>query len=83
MQKKFLTASLLLVPFALQAFTQDRVQDRAQDKAKPAASAEIATVGKPAPMFKLNDHTGKGVKVGGPSKTWTVLAFYPRAMTRG
>jgi peroxiredoxin Q/BCP len=41
-------------------------------------------VGKPAPAFRLNDHTGKAVDVGGPATTsWTVLAFYPKAMTPG
>ena len=40
-------------------------------------------IGKPAPAFKLNDHTGKMVTVGGASKAWTVLAFYPKAMTPG
>jgi thioredoxin-dependent peroxiredoxin len=41
-------------------------------------------IGKPAPAFRLNDHTGKLVEVG-PDKTtnWTVLAFYPKAMTAG
>ena len=41
-------------------------------------------IGKPAPAFRLNDHTGKGVDVGGTATTsWTVLAFYPKAMTPG
>jgi peroxiredoxin Q/BCP len=41
-------------------------------------------VGKPAPAFRLNDHTGKAVAVGpGATKAWTVLAFYPKAMTPG
>jgi peroxiredoxin len=38
---------------------------------------------------RLNDHTGKGVAFGGetaPADTagpWTVLAFYPKALTGG
>jgi len=41
-------------------------------------------VGKTAPVFRLNDHTGKAVEVGGAATTgWTVLAFYPKAMTPG
>lgn len=40
--------------------------------------------GKPAPVFRLNDHTGKGVGVGpGLSEAWTVLAFFPKSMTPG
>ena len=43
-----------------------------------------AEVGKPAPSFQLNDDAGKLVEVGGAAtKTWTVLAFYPKAMTGG
>lgn len=46
-------------------------------------SAEPA-IGRPAPSFRVNDHTGKAVDVGGAaSKGWTVLAFYPKAMTGG
>lgn len=43
----------------------------------------VAKVGKPAPAFRVNDHTGKAVRFGGKSKTWTVLAFYPKAGTPG
>ena len=39
--------------------------------------------GKPAPAFRLNDHAGAAVSVGGPAKTWTVLAFDPKAATPG
>jgi hypothetical protein len=49
----------------------------ADDPAGPA-------VGAPAPAFRLNDHTGRAVAVGpGATKTWTVLAFFPKAMTPG
>jgi hypothetical protein len=40
-------------------------------------------VGKPAPAFRLNDHTGRIVAFGGKSDRWTVLAFYPKAATAG
>ena len=40
-------------------------------------------LGKPAPGFRLNDQTGKAVRIGGKSETWTVVAFYPKAMTPG
>lgn len=39
--------------------------------------------GQPAPAFRLNDHTGKPVAIGGKSDHWSVLAFYPKAMTPG
>ena len=53
----------------------------AQDS-KPAEPAPIE-VGSPAPTFRLNDHEGRIVEVGGKSETWTVLAFFPKAMTPG
>ena len=40
-------------------------------------------VGKPAPAFRLNDHEGNAVALGGEAKHWTVLAFFPKAMTGG
>jgi len=38
---------------------------------------------KPAPTFRLNDHEAELVAIGGPQKHWTVLAFFPKAMTPG
>ena len=38
---------------------------------------------KPAPTFRLNDHEAELVKVGGSQKHWSVLAFFPKAMTPG
>ncbi|MCA8955645.1 MAG: redoxin domain-containing protein [Planctomycetes bacterium] len=46
-------------------------------------TTEVPAVGKPAPSFRVNDHTGKAVSVGGKAKHWTVLAFYPKADTPG
>ena len=56
---------------------QDEAQDAPQEK--PA----LPSVGDVAPAFRLNDHTGKAVEVGGESKRWTVVAFFPRAATPG
>ena len=42
--------------------------------------------GKPAPAFRLNDHTGRAVSPlvqEEDAALWTVLAFYPKAMTPG
>jgi peroxiredoxin Q/BCP len=49
----------------------------------PKPESTVPAVGKPAPSFRLNDQTGKLVTVGGAAKTWTVLAFYPKAATPG
>ena len=40
-------------------------------------------VGQSAPSFRLNDHEGNAVAVGGERDQWTVLAFYPKARTPG
>jgi peroxiredoxin Q/BCP len=40
-------------------------------------------VGAPAPSFRLNDQDGNARAVGGAGKLWTVVAFYPKAMTGG
>ncbi|MGE3174825.1 MAG: hypothetical protein AB7O97_19500 [Planctomycetota bacterium] len=72
---------LLLAPLAAQEQTP-----------KPAPDAQPATppmpaAGQPAPAFRLNDHTGKLVTIGGPADRddapWTVVAFYPKAATPG
>ena len=52
-------------------------QDEAEKK--PVLPRE----GQVAPAFRLNDHTGKAVQVGGKSERWTVVAFFPRAATPG
>lgn len=66
-----ISSLLLLAPLVLCALSQD--------EPKPAT----AVVGKAAPTFTLNDHTGAKVAVGGESKTWQVIACYPKAMTGG
>lgn len=40
-------------------------------------------VGRAAPAFRLNDFLGRTQAVGGEHEAWTVLAFYPKAMTPG
>ena len=40
-------------------------------------------VGDPAPVFRLNDHEGRAVTVGGENPKWTIVAFYPKALTPG
>ena len=72
-----------LAPFALQGRAVQE-KDTAKDTAQ-AAARKVPTLGKKAPRFKLNDHEGKIVRVGGRSrsKSWTVIAFYPKAGTPG
>jgi len=69
MRLEVLALAALLTPLAL--------QDGAQ-KADPGPE-----VGKPAPVIRLNDATGRAVGVGGKAERWTVLAFYPKAATPG
>ena len=40
-------------------------------------------VGDPAPLLRLNDEHGDALALGGERETWTVLAFYPKALTPG
>jgi len=50
---------------------------------EPARKPVPPQVGEAAPAFRLNDHEGEAVSIGGKSDKWTVLAFYPKAMTPG
>jgi len=52
-----------------------------QDASKSAA--KMPEVGKPTPAVRLNDNTGKIITLGGKTQNWSVLAFYPKAMTSG
>ena len=65
-----------LISFALAAVALVAAQD-----AKPADKGPA--VGKPAPVLRLNNQDGVAVNLGGESDTWTILAFYPKAMTPG
>ena len=51
----------------------------AQD-VKPVVGPEVGNV---APSFRVNDDAGAMTEVGGKAKTWTLLAFYPKASTGG
>ena len=50
-----------------------------QDAPAPAGPE----VGTAAPSIRLNDQDGVAQAVGGAAGDWTVLAFYPKAMTGG
>jgi len=54
-------------------------------KPVPVPVVEVAAVevGKAGPSFRVNDDAGAMTEVGGKAKTWTVLAFYPKASTGG
>ena len=43
----------------------------------------LPSVGAAAPAFRLNDHAGRAVAIGGEAPHWTVLAFFPKAATPG
>ena len=56
----------------------------AQDGRKEAVELpEPPEIGAAAPSFRLNDHTGTAVRIGGEGPTWSVLAFFPKAATPG
>jgi len=50
-----------------------------QDAPEPARPE----LGQAAPAFRLNDQDGAIHAVGGEADQWTVLAFYPKALTGG
>lgn len=54
-----------------------------QEPTPSPETEETARVGDPAPAFSLNDQTGSIVTMGGEREGWTVLAFYPKALTGG
>lgn len=49
----------------------------------PAPKPVPLVKGADAPVFHLNDHSGNAVTVGGKQESWTVLAFFPKALTPG
>lgn len=53
------------------------------DPAPKPEPKPIAVAGDAAPSITLNDQAGTLVTVGGASDQWTVLAFYPMALTGG
>lgn len=54
-----------------------------QDAKDEATVPTAPKVGDLAPTFRLNDHDGDAAQIGGASDHWTILAFYPKAMTPG
>jgi hypothetical protein len=54
-----------------------------QDAPAPAGPEAGHEVGTAAPSIRLNDQDGVAQAVGGAAEDWTVLAFYPKAMTGG
>lgn len=50
---------------------------------EPDPTPQPLEVGQAAPALRLNDDRGLAVSLGGASETWTVLAFYPKALTPG
>ena len=66
--------SLLLLGLAVPLVLQE-----ARESSRPT----LPEVGKPAPAFRLNHHEGEAVSVGGPQRKWSVVAFFPKAMTPG
>ena len=71
--KKHALALLLLLPGAFTALAPQK-----SDK-KP----ELPKLEKKAPTFRLNNHDGELASIGGSQDDWTVLAFFPKAMTPG
>lgn len=70
-------ASLTLSLGALTFTMQDEPTDTPDD------DEPVAVVGDESPTFTLNDAKGALVTVGGEQERWTVLAFYPKALTGG
>lgn len=73
-----LLALLLAAPLLAASLTRQDPQDKPKPQAEP-----VPAVGAAAPAFRLNDHTGRAVAVGGRADDWTVVAFYPKAATSG
>ncbi len=48
-----------------------------------AAPPRTAEIDRPLPAFRLNDQAGSIQRIGGKSELWTVVAFYPKALTPG
>jgi hypothetical protein len=69
MKTAFLASVLAMLLFGLQSKTEQKPVPLKIDAA--------------APSFRLNDHKGQTVAIGGQQDHWTVLAFYPKAMTPG
>jgi len=69
------------IALLLSALTLSLALPRSQGN-KPQEPPPLA-VGSAAPAFRLNDHHGQTIAIGGKRETWTILAFYPKALTPG
>ena len=49
---------------------------------EPSAKKPLAT-GDAAPLFTLNNQKGQLVSLGAEPEGWTLIAFYPKALTGG
>jgi len=55
-----------------------------QDQQPAPPTAKMPEAGDAAPVFRLNDHEGDATTIGGEQEgTWTIMAFFPKAMTPG
>ena len=71
-------AHLAFAAATLVAFLSGPLQQGQQQR-----GPKVPQVGDRLPAFRLNDHEGNAVKIGGKSKGWTIVAFYPKALTPG
>ncbi len=81
--RTFLFAALL--PLAVLATTAALAAQTPNHPVPTEKPMPAPAVGAPAPQFRLNDHAGHAVAVGGvrTDGKWTVVAFYPKAATPG
>ena len=72
-------APLLSLALALGSVLTIAVQDPtpAPDADQPLAAGDAA------PLFTLNDQAGKLASLGADPEGWTLIAFYPKALTGG
>ncbi len=70
-------APLFSTALALASVLAIAVQDSTPDADQPLA------VGDAAPLFTLNDQKGQLASLGEELEGWTLIAFYPKALTGG
>ena len=84
MQTTLLTLFVLGTPLAALALLG---QASPAPQGKPSEAPTRPQEGDNAPLLRLNDHRGEAVALGGDqseqSRSWTVLAFFPKAATPG
>ena len=74
MKAPFLSAALVLAS-VLTIAVQDPTPAPGADQ--PLAAGDVA------PLFSLNDSKGQLASLGAQPKGWTLIAFYPKALTGG